>query len=63
MVRGAGLVVDTEKYFESTAYPECKAVIVYGDYTYPEAGHADFKKGIIIATGDVKIQDGKEFTV
>ena len=49
------------KYFESTAYPECKAVIVDGDYNYPEAGHADFKGGIIIATGDVKIQDGKEF--
>lgn len=61
VVRGAGLVVDTEKYFESTAYPDCKAVIVYGDYTYPEVGHADFKNGIIIATGDVKIQDGKEF--
>ena len=49
------------KYFESTAYPECKAVIVDGDYNYPEAGHADFKGGIIITTGDVKIQDGKEF--
>ena len=61
VVRGAGLVVDTEKYFESSAYPNCKAVIVYGDYTYPEAGHPDFKNGIIIATGDVKIQDGKEF--
>ena len=60
VVRGAGLVVDTEKYFESTAYPDCKAVIVYGDYTYPEAGH-EFKSGIIIATGNVKIQDGKEF--
>lgn len=55
-----GTVVDTEKYFESTAYPDCKAVIVYGDYTYPEAGH-EFKSGIIIATGNVKIQDGKEF--
>ena len=61
VVRGAGLVVDTEKYFESSAYPNCKAVIVYGDYTYPEAGHPDFKNGIIIATGDVKIQDSKEF--
>lgn len=61
VVRGAGLVVDTEKYFESSAYPDCKAVIVYGDYTYPEAGHPDFKNGIIIATGDVKIQDSKEF--
>ena len=60
VVRGAGLVVDTEKYFESSAYPDCKAVIVYGDYTYPEAGH-EFKSGIIIATGNVKIQDGKEF--
>lgn len=60
VVRGAGLAVDTEKYFESSAYPNCKAVIVSGDYTYPEAGH-DFKSGIIIATGDVKIQDRKEF--
>ncbi len=60
VVRGAGLAVDTEKYFESSAYPDCKAVIVSGDYTYPEAGH-DFKSGIIIATGDVKIQDRKEF--
>lgn len=61
VIRGAGRVVDTEKYFESSAYPNCKAVIVDGDYTYPEAGHPDFKNGIIIATGDVKIQDGKEF--
>ena len=60
VVRGTGLAVDTEKYFESSAYPDCKAVIVSGDYTYPEAGH-DFKSGIIIATGDVKIQDRKEF--
>lgn len=61
VVRGAGLVVDTEKYFESTAYPDCKAVIVDGDYTYPEVGHTDFKSGIIIATGDVKIRDNEEF--
>lgn len=31
-----------------------KAVIVKGDYTYPEAGFNEFK-GLIIATGDVKV--------
>ena len=61
VLRGSGLDREAEKYFESASDPECKAVIVYGNYTYPEAGHADFKSGIIIATGDVKIQDGKEF--
>ena len=60
VIRGGGQDKEAEKYFESAADPECKAVIVYGDYTYPEAGH-DFKSGIIIATGDVKIADGKKF--
>ena len=61
VLRGSGLNREAAKYFESTAYPECKAVIVSGDYNYPEAGHEEFKSGIIIATGNVKIQDGKEF--
>ena len=50
------------KYFGNTtgslAEQEYKAVIVKGDYTYPEAGFGEFS-GLIIATGDVKVT--KEF--
>ena len=50
------------KYFGNTtgslAEQGYKAVIVKGDYTYPEAGFGEFS-GLIIATGDVKVT--KEF--
>ena len=50
------------KYFGNTtgslAEQGYKAVIVKGDYTYPEAGFGEFS-GPIIATGDVKVT--KEF--
>lgn len=50
------------KYFGnstgSLSEKDYKAVIVKGDYTYPEAGFGEFK-GLIIATGNVKVT--KEF--
>ena len=61
VIRGLGLNVDQEKYFKSDAYPDCQAVIVSGDYTYPEAGHEEFKSGLIIATGNVTLKSGAEF--
>ena len=54
------------KYFGNTtgslAEQNYKAVIVKGDYTYPEAGFGEFK-GLIIADGDVKVTKNFQGTI